>query len=548
MKTSSILSGRRSILLLTLFALHIGAIAPGAIGAVNGQFTQVGDLAATRWSPGVVLLPDGRLLLAGGIWIAGYGLRDAELFDPATASWTATGEMGLPRYGHGMAALQDGRALVFGGVAGTDCASNEFSGVTEIWDPVTGLFTSTGTKTLVPRVAPIVVTLDDGRVLAAGGWDRCGTVYRSAEVFDPATSLWTAAGDMNVARHAAGSLLLPDGRVLVAGGIENDASPALASAEIYDPVAGTWSLTGTMVNARYWGSDDDAGGGTLVQLPDGKVLAAGGTYRDCNNWFTCSRTYISAAETYDPATAEWSATGSMAMARGALSTALLGDGTVLAVGGYDGANTLSSAEIYDPLTGSWAFTAEMIVARSETAALPLPDGSALVTAGYSGYHDLASTEVFSLGGTLNQVFNAGFESGSGIAWTESSDDNFPLVTRDLPRTSEFSSRLGARDNAVDYVEQQIRIPRRARLRVWTYISSTDSLTQANDFLNIALYRPNGTLLRTLRTKNNTSPRNEWVSDTIDLSRIAGQTLKLRFSATTNTSNPTTFYVDDITLK
>jgi len=197
------------------------------------------------------LLPDGRVFLAGGAWIAGYGLRDAEIFDPVTATWSQTGEMGLPRYGHGMAALNDGRVIVFGGVAGADCATNEFSSVTEIWDPATGVFTSTGTRTLVPRVAPAVVTLSDGRVLAAGGWDRCGTVYSSAEIFDPATGVWTATGDMNVARHAAASLLLPDGRVLVAGGIGGDPSPSLESAEIYDPVSGTWSLTGSMSNPRY---------------------------------------------------------------------------------------------------------------------------------------------------------------------------------------------------------------------------------------------------------------------------------------------------------
>src|SRR5437762_2583470 len=84
----------------------------------------------------------------------------------------------------------------------------------------------------------------------------------------------------------------------------------------------------------------------------------------------------------------------------------------------------------------------MSIGRSDTVALPLPDGSVLVAAGYSGYHDLASSEVFSLGGTLNSVANAGFESGPGIAWSERSNDHRALVTRDLPHTSEFGARLG----------------------------------------------------------------------------------------------------------
>ena len=129
---------------------------------------------------------------------------------------------------------------------------------------------------------------------------------------------------------------------------------------------------------------------------------------------------------------------------------LLGDGTVLAIGGYNGTNTLSSAEIYDPATAVWPPTAEMVVARSNAAAVSLADDSALVVARYSCCQDLASTEVFSLGGLLNQVNNAGSESGPGIAWTEMSNNNWSLITRTRPRTSEFSAQLGSRDNAVEF--------------------------------------------------------------------------------------------------
>src|SRR4051794_35944054 len=182
-------------LLYIVLAIVVVNVAPASADPVPGEFMPVADLAANRWSPATVLLQDGRVFLAGGAWIAGYGLRDAEIFDPVTATWSQTGEMGLPRFGHAMAALNDGRVIVFGGVAGTDCATSTFSSVTEIWDPTTGVFTSSQTmNTLVPRVAPAVATLSDGRVLVAGGWDRCGTVYSSAEIFDPASGIWTATG------------------------------------------------------------------------------------------------------------------------------------------------------------------------------------------------------------------------------------------------------------------------------------------------------------------------------------------------------------------
>jgi kumamolisin len=101
---------------------------------------------------------------------------------------------------------------------------------------------------------------------------------------------------------------------------------------------------------------------------------------------------------------------------------------------------------------------------------------------------------------------------------------------------------------VDYVEQMITIPRAGRLSYWLYVTSSDSITQPNDTLVTGVYRPSGQLLRTLRTRNNTTPRDLWIHEVIDVSRLAGHRVTLRYSATTNSSSPTTFYIDDISLK
>ncbi|WNG28844.1 hypothetical protein F0U62_36225 [Cystobacter fuscus] len=53
-------------------------------------------------------------------------------------------------------------------------------------------------------------------------------------------------------------------------------------------------------------------------------------------------------ELYDPATSSWSATASMAVARGAHTATLLTSGRVLAVGGEDGTNPLATTELYVP--------------------------------------------------------------------------------------------------------------------------------------------------------------------------------------------------------
>ncbi|HYD43054.1 MAG TPA: kelch repeat-containing protein, partial [Anaeromyxobacter sp.] len=63
------------------------------------------------------LLPDGRVLLAGGAtkgagWFA---TPVAEIYDPATGAWSDAGALVFARGGHTAVALPDRRVLVVGG-------------------------------------------------------------------------------------------------------------------------------------------------------------------------------------------------------------------------------------------------------------------------------------------------------------------------------------------------------------------------------------------------------------------------------------------------
>jgi hypothetical protein len=191
------------------------------------------------------LLPNGRVLIAGGMRRNQDFYRSAELFDPTTGKFSATGEMQVARVGHVAVLLRSGKVLIAGGWIGHGVTDDA-----ELYDPATGRFTVI-THMIIKRGRPEATLLKNGNVLITGGGsssDGAGSSITSAEIFDVVTSKFRATGPMHVARIAHTATLLSDGRVLIAGGRGSEVN---ASAEIYDPKIGTFRDTGRMTTARY---------------------------------------------------------------------------------------------------------------------------------------------------------------------------------------------------------------------------------------------------------------------------------------------------------
>ncbi len=65
---------------------------------------------------------------------------------------------------------------------------------------------------------------------------------------------------------------------------------------------------------------------------------------------------------------------------------------------------------------------------------------------------------------------------------------------------------------------------------------------------VRLYNTSGTLVTTLRTWSDGSGAGVWRQDSIDLTSYAGQTLRVTFSVTNDSTLPTAFFIDDVSVK
>ena len=241
----------------------------------------VADGGLPRFRTNMVLLADGRVLIAGGVHLGdddtGRGAdvsAGVEIFNPASRTWSTAAAMPQAGEGQALVLLQDGRVLA----VHRDFSKDGLRGAL-LYDPRTDSWMFTGERAGIGDF-PKAVTLEDGGILVTAT-----ATYKQGEpawsqLYEPASDSWEkddAWGSLitrvlNRPRTNHGATVLPDGRVLVSGGddfFDGDVpEDRRGTSEIFDPETSEWTRGPDLQELRSHH--------TATLLPDGRIFLTGG--------------------------------------------------------------------------------------------------------------------------------------------------------------------------------------------------------------------------------------------------------------------------------
>lgn len=453
-----------------------------------------------------ILLPDGRILIAGGSDANGP-TAGVDIFN-TDGTWSSAPAMISPRVHQACAVLPGGQVLAAGGLT----TGNAITNSAELFNLSANAWTQLPAMTQA-RAGATASLLPDGRVLLGAGQTSSGP-SNTLEIFDPKSQTFSFAGILSAARQDAAATVLHDGRVLIVGGTGPDANgnpTVLASSDIYDPFTGSVSSGPALNLARSKHS-------ATTQL-DGKVVVIGGN--DGSN-------DLASIEVYDPA-----AGGNFTVLPAVLGTPRSGhlafllpnNNEVMVAGGQSAGVGLASAELYVPWgnqgSGAVQATGTMSAARSQAsgASLSAVNGLTLMAGGSAQN----SAELYSFA-TVN-TDQSDYAPGTPVTITGSGWQPGETVTLTLvesPLIDTHAAMTAVADQNGNIFNNQFS-PDSYDVSVRFYLTATGSKSQAQNTF----------------TDGNASSVSGAVTSSATSNPISGATITCTSGCTNTTPPPTT---------
>ncbi|MEA2240725.1 MAG: hypothetical protein QOD24_281, partial [Solirubrobacteraceae bacterium] len=341
-------------------------------------FTSIPDGGRNLFCSVNVKLPDGRLMSAGGHSTGTAGTTELNLYNPSTRQWTSGPPMTRRRWYPSSTQLADGREFVISGDNNNLQIGQPFplrdasDTVPEIYDPAANSWSSVPSAGRRIPWYPFMFLLPDGRLFDAGP-------DQTTRTLDLSTGTWSVVGTSPVEGHSA--VMYRPGKIMKSGNYGDTSTPGriatarAAAIDMNDP-APAWREIAPMNRPRTFH--------TLTALPDGTVMASGGTTESTG---TDPAGAVKDPEIWDPVTDRWKLVAPSQRPRLYHSSAtLLQDGRVLLAGGgrlYD-MPIEPNGEIYSP---PYLFkgprpaitSAPTMALHGSTIALDTPDAASIAS-------------------------------------------------------------------------------------------------------------------------------------------------------------------------
>lgn len=137
------------------------------------------------------------------------------------------------------------------------------------------------------------------------------------------------------------------------------------------------------------------------------------------------------------------------------------------------------------------------------------------------------------------ITNGGFESGL-TGWTPKG----AVAVSSPVRTGAGAARLGATNGVSHRLDQTVSVPSSPSLSLHVQVQDSDTSTKDRFRVRVIDSAGNKT---TVATFTAAGPHGSWQLVQPDLSRFAGQSVTLRLQVDTNSSVPSSFFVDDVAI-